>query len=65
VKRGFVHGESDDRGYRPKSNPVTPGDFHATIAWAAGMPIEKEVLSPSGRPFTVGNKGKPALGVFA
>ncbi len=65
VKRGFVYGASDARGYAPKANAVTPGDLHATIGWAAGLPIEKEILSPAGRPFTVGNKGKPALGVFA
>ena len=65
AKRGFVYGSSDDKGYKAKDNPMTPGDFHATIAWAAGMPIEKEVIAPSGRPFTVGNKGKAATGVFA
>jgi hypothetical protein len=65
VKRGFVYGSSDEKGYKAAENPTSPGDFHATIAWAAGMPIEKEVISPSGRPFTVGNKGKPAMGVFA
>ena len=65
AKRGFVYGSSDEKGYKAKDNPVTPGDLHATIAWAAGMPIEKEVIAPSGRPFTVGNKGKPAMGVFA
>lgn len=65
AKRGFVYGSSDPKGYKAAENPVTPGDFHATVAWAAGMAIEKEAMSPSGRPFTVGNKGKPALGVFA
>ncbi len=65
AKRGFVYGSSDEKGYKAADNPTSPGDFHATIAWAAGMPIEKEVVSASGRPFTVGNKGKPALGVFA
>ena len=65
VKRGFVYGSSDEKGYAAKENPVTPGDFHATIGWAAGMPLETPVIAPSGRPFTVGNKGKPAMGVFA
>ncbi|MEK0450755.1 MAG: hypothetical protein RL088_3023 [Verrucomicrobiota bacterium] len=65
TKRGFVYGSSDAKGYKAAENPTSPGDFHATIAWAAGMPIEKEAMSGSGRPFTVGNKGKPALGVFA
>ena len=65
VKRGYVHGASDEKGYEPDSDPVTVGGFHATIAWAAGLPIEQEVMTPSGRPMTVGNKGKPAMAVFA
>jgi uncharacterized protein (DUF1501 family) len=65
VKGGYAYGASDDKGQSVKSNPVTPGDLHATTAWAAGLPLSDEVISPSGRPMTVGNKGKPASGVFA
>ncbi len=65
VKRGYVHGKSDEKGYEPDENGVTVGSFHATIAWAAGLPIEQEMITPSGRPMTIGNKGKPAMGVFA
>jgi hypothetical protein len=65
AKRGYVHGASDDAGGDVKSDPVTVGDLHATVARACGLPIEKSVVSPSGRPFTVGNKGKPVNGVFA
>ncbi|HEV7402255.1 MAG TPA: DUF1501 domain-containing protein [Chthoniobacteraceae bacterium] len=65
TKRGYVHGSSDAKGYEPDEKPMTVGSFHATIAWAAGLPIEKEMITPSGRPMGVGNKGKPALEVFA
>ncbi len=65
AKRGYVHGSSDDTGGHVKSDPVTVGDLHATVARACGLPIEKSVVSPSGRPFTVGNKGKPVNAVFA
>ncbi len=65
AKRGCVHGASDETGGTVKSNPVTVGDLHATVATACGLPIEKVVTSPSGRPFTVGNKGKPVTEVFA
>ena len=44
---------------------MTVGSFHATIAYAAGLPIEQEMMTPSGRPMTVGNNGKPAMEVFA
>lgn len=65
AKRGFVHGASDAAGGQVASDPVTVGELHATVAHACGMPIEKNVVSPSGRPFTVGNKSKPVNGVFA
>lgn len=65
VKRGTVYGSTDAKGYAPVTNPTKVGDLHATIAWAAGLPIETEVNTPSGRPMTVGNHGKPAMGVFA
>jgi hypothetical protein len=65
VKRGYVHGSSDEKGYAPKTSPMTVPEFHATIGWAAGLPLHEEVMTPSGRPMTVGNKAKPALTVFA
>ncbi len=65
VKRGFVHGSSDAAGAEPVGEGVTVGHFHATIGWAAGLPLDKIVSAPNGRPFTVGNKSKPILNVFA
>jgi len=65
VKRGFVYGSSDKEGAYPE-NPVTVNDLHATIGWAAGLPLKKEVLSSSGRPFFVGGaKAKPVHHLFA
>ena len=65
VKRGFVYGSSDKEGAYP-DDPVTVHDLHATIGWAAGLPLKKEVISSSGRPFVVGGtKAKPVHGVFA
>ncbi len=65
VKRGYVHGASDAKGYGPEKDEMSVGSFHATIGWAAGLPIEQEFMTPSGRPMSVGNKAKPALDVFA
>ncbi len=65
VKRGFVYGASDKEGAYP-DNPVTVHDLHATIGWAAGLPLKKEVISSSGRPFFVGgSRAKPVNGLFA
>lgn len=65
AKRGYVHGASDATGGEIDRDPVTVGDLHATVAHALGLPTGEVVLSPSGRPFTIGNKGKPVSGVFA
>ena len=65
IKRGYVHGSSDALGADPVNDPVTVGNFHATIGWAAGFPLEQPAISASGRPFTVGNKAKPVSELFA
>ena len=65
AKPGFVYGKSDDRGYYVDENAVSVGAFHASIAFAAGMEIEKPAISPSGRPMTVGDGEKPVLELFA
>ncbi len=65
AKRGYVHGASDAAGGDVDKDPVTVGDLHATVAQACGLPIEKAVVSPNGRPFTIGNKGKPVNAIFA
>ena len=59
IKGGQVWGKSDADAYRVESDGVTPEDFNATIAVAMGIPYDKEIHSPDGRPFTIGNKGKP------
>ena len=65
AKAGFVYGKSDDLGYRVEENAVSIGAFHASIAFAAGMEIEKPAISPSGRPMTVGDGEEPVLELFA
>ncbi|MGI9495531.1 MAG: DUF1501 domain-containing protein [Mariniblastus sp.] len=65
AKAGFVYGKSDDAGYYVDDDPVSIGAFHASIAFAAGMKIEKPAMSPSGRPMTVGDGEEPVLELFA
>jgi Protein of unknown function (DUF1501) len=65
AKAGYAHGASDAAGGDVARDPVTVGDLHATVAHACGLPIEKAVVSPSGRPFNIGNKGKPVEAIFA
>ena len=65
VKGGFVYGKSDDRGFYVEDDAVSVGALHASIAFAAGMNIEKPAISPAGRPMTVGNGRKPVMELFA
>jgi uncharacterized protein (DUF1501 family) len=45
VKGGLVYGESDKDGVDVKDNPVTEGDFFATIYSALGLDPEAENFS--------------------
>jgi len=65
IKGGFVHGSSDKQGYAVAEGLVTVQDFLTTVGWSLGLPVDEEVLSPSKRPFTVGENGKPVMDVFA
>lgn len=65
IKGGYVHGQSDDIGLRVADKPVTMPDFNATVAHAMGMDLSHIEHSPSGRPFTVADKGKVVAELFA
>jgi hypothetical protein len=60
-----VYGKSDDKGMRAIDNIVSPADFNATIAAAAGLPVEEIVISPEGRPFKIADKGTPVKQLLA
>ncbi len=65
VKGGQVYGATDKQGKKVTSDPMRPEDFLATIGHALGVPLEQTIYSPSRRPFTFGNDGKPATKLFA
>lgn len=65
VKGGFVYGSTDKDGRRVADKQATPQDFQATIGHAMGLPVDEVVMSPSNRPFTVGDKGAPITEIFA
>jgi hypothetical protein len=65
IKGGYAYGRSDESGEHVADNPVTMPDCNATIAHAMGMDLTHVEQSPSGRPFTVADKGQPVLDLFA
>ena len=65
VKGGYKHGLTDSSGSKVKDGMVTVQDFNATIAHALGLYTTQIVMSPSGRPFKVADKGEAVKEVFA
>ncbi len=50
IKGGQVIGESDELGYVPKSQPVTPGHVAATLFKGLGLDPHRELPGPQNRP---------------
>jgi hypothetical protein len=65
VKGGYVRGATDEQGRAVIDKQASIPDFIATVGAAMGLPIDKVTFSPSGRPFTVGDKGKAMVDIFA
>lgn len=65
VRGGQVWGSTDEIGSKVVENGVTIPDFNATIAYALGIPLDTVLYSPSKRPFTVSDKGKPVTQLFS
>ena len=65
AKGGTIYGASDKMGHSVADKDTTIQDFHSTVGHAMGMSVNEVVMSPSGRPFTVGDKGQPVLDVLA
>ncbi|MEM1295724.1 MAG: DUF1501 domain-containing protein [Verrucomicrobiota bacterium] len=65
IKRGYVYGESGRDGAQP-DKPVEVGDFHATIGYAAGIPLKQPLIAANGRPWYMGGRGaEPVMDLFA
>lgn len=65
IQGGRAHGKTDKEGREVIEDMVSVPDFNATVAYAMGMPLEKEVISPTQRPFKVANDGVPVKSLFS
>jgi hypothetical protein len=65
VKGGTIYGASDKDGMSPADKQTTIQDFHSTVGHAMGLDVNQVVMSPSNRPFTVGDKGEVIAEVLA
>jgi uncharacterized protein (DUF1501 family) len=65
IKGGTIYGSSDKEGNSVADKMTTIQDFHSTVGHAMGMDVNQVVMSPSNRPFTVGDKGEVIAAVLA
>ncbi len=59
IKGGQVYGKTDADAFHVEDDQVSVEELNATIATALGIRHDQEIHSPDGRPFTIGNGGKP------
>lgn len=64
VRGGQVYGSTDEKGDKVTENPIGVPDLNATVGYALGLPLDQVLYSPSKRPFTVADKGKPLANLF-
>lgn len=65
VQGGRVVGESDELGYAPKTRPVNPGEFAATVYHALGLNPHHELPGPQNRPIPLADfAAKPVAELF-
>lgn len=65
VRGGFIYGASDSRGANVADRQASIQDFHSTVGHVMGMKVDQIVMSPSNRPFTVGDRGSVLADVLA
>jgi hypothetical protein len=63
IRGGQLYGRSDAHATFPAENPVTPGDYAATVLHAMGVPHDLALLDQSNRPHR-GYGGEPLADLF-
>lgn len=53
TRGGTIYGSSDNQAAYVKDNPVTPGDYLATVCEACGLDSSREIHDLQGRPFKI------------
>lgn len=64
IRGGQVYGATDEQGDKVVDGSTTIPDLNATIGYALGLPLDQVLYSPTKRPFTVADKGKPLTQLF-
>jgi len=64
IHGGQVYGQTDKDGAEITDGALDIRDFNATIAYGLGLAYDQTVFSPTHRPFTLANKGRPITSLF-
>ena len=56
IKGGTIIGASDEDGMEPAERPVNVADLHASLCLALGIKLDKEIITPQGRPMRLVRK---------
>jgi hypothetical protein len=58
LRRGLVHGSTDETGHEPATNPCSPDDLSATVFDQLGFPPAHQITTPQGRPVAIFREGQ-------
>lgn len=58
LKRGYVHGSTDQNGSEPEEAPIAPRDFAATMFTQLGIDPTRRLMSPGDRPIDIVRDGR-------
>jgi hypothetical protein len=64
VRKGHVHGSTDNQGMAPADAPCAPDDVAATIFQALGIAPNREVQTLTGRPIAIFRAGEVIQGLL-
>jgi uncharacterized protein (DUF1501 family) len=64
VRKGYVHGSTDNQGMAPADAPCAPDDVAATVFQALGIAPNREVHTLTGRPLAIFRAGDVIQGLL-
>lgn len=65
IKKGVVHGSSNETASEPQDDPVSVEDWGATIYNLLGIDHTKSLIAPGNRPVKIIDNGRPILDLIS
>ena len=64
IKKGLIYGSSDSLGGEPEEDRVHSRDLMTTVYHQLGIPADKELMAPGGRPIEIVDGGQVLDGIL-